>query len=155
MSIQITIIGLGQVGASIGLALAERKGEFLRVGHDRLPETAKKAERLGAVDKVVYNLHQAVEKADYVILAIPVDQIHETLKQIAPDLRSNTVLLDTSYAMSAVSQWVKELFPQGCCFATLAPSINPKYLEENGIGIEAAHAACSKKALSWSPRLLE
>jgi prephenate dehydrogenase len=147
MTIQITIIGLGQIGASLGLALGGSKEGTLRVGHDRSPEAAKKAEKIGAVDKVVFNLHQSVEKADYVILAIPVDQIQETLKHIAPDLKENTILLDTSYAMTAVSQWVKELFPVGCCFATLAPSLNPKYLEENKTGSAAAHADLFHKSV--------
>ena len=35
MSVQITIIGLGQVGSSIGLALAEQKS-IKRVGHDKI-----------------------------------------------------------------------------------------------------------------------
>ena len=34
MSVQITIIGTGQIGASIGLALGEQKDMFLRVGHE-------------------------------------------------------------------------------------------------------------------------
>ena len=40
MSVQITIIGLGQVGASIGLALAEQKS-IKRVGHDKNYQTAR------------------------------------------------------------------------------------------------------------------
>ena len=34
MTIQISIIGLGQIGASIGLALKDKKDLLLRVGHD-------------------------------------------------------------------------------------------------------------------------
>ena len=36
MTVQITIIGMGQIGASIGLALGEHKDLFMRVGHDNL-----------------------------------------------------------------------------------------------------------------------
>jgi predicted dinucleotide-binding enzyme len=35
MTIQITIIGTGQIGTSIGLALGAHKDLFLRVGHDK------------------------------------------------------------------------------------------------------------------------
>ena len=35
MPVQITIIGLGQIGASMGLALAAHKDAILRVGHDK------------------------------------------------------------------------------------------------------------------------
>jgi ketopantoate reductase len=35
MPLKITILGLGQVGASIGLALAKVKDQAVRVGNDR------------------------------------------------------------------------------------------------------------------------
>ena len=40
MTIQISIIGLGQIGASIGLALSEHKNLQI-VGHDKNLNTAK------------------------------------------------------------------------------------------------------------------
>ena len=46
MTIQVTIIGLGQVGASVGLALAEKTNQFLRVGNDISSEIARQAPRL-------------------------------------------------------------------------------------------------------------
>jgi len=47
MTIQITILGLGQVGGSIGLALAEHKENVKRVGHDKDPEIARAAMKAG------------------------------------------------------------------------------------------------------------
>ena len=35
MTVQISIIGTGQIGTSIGLALAEHQDMFYRVGHDK------------------------------------------------------------------------------------------------------------------------
>ena len=69
MSAQITIIGLGKIGTSIGLALADETDQLTRIGHDKSMETAKSAEKLGALDKVHLNLHASVENADIVILA--------------------------------------------------------------------------------------
>ena len=43
MSVQITLIGLGQIGASIGLALAEQKELLQRMGHDKDPSVARQA----------------------------------------------------------------------------------------------------------------
>ncbi len=96
MAIQITIIGLGQIGASIGLALAERKDSIERVGHDIDPGVAKQAQKLGAVDRIEYNLPRSVENADVVLLSIPVDQMRETLEIIAADLKEGCVVLDTA-----------------------------------------------------------
>ncbi len=47
MTIQITILGLGQVGTSIGLALAEKKDAIVRVGNDREPEDCQTRPKTG------------------------------------------------------------------------------------------------------------
>ncbi|MBI3739928.1 MAG: prephenate/arogenate dehydrogenase family protein, partial [Chloroflexi bacterium] len=47
MTAQITIIGLGQIGASIGMALGENKTTARRVGFDRDPAVANAALTLG------------------------------------------------------------------------------------------------------------
>ena len=71
MTVQITIIGLGQIGASIGLGLTKIKDQVTRIGNDRDPIIARQAEKMGAVDKISINLPSAVRNADLVILAVP------------------------------------------------------------------------------------
>ena len=41
MTVQITIIGLGQIGSSMGLALKANKVDVHIVGHDKEPQIAK------------------------------------------------------------------------------------------------------------------
>jgi prephenate dehydrogenase len=139
MAAQLTIIGLGQIGASAGLALADHSDKITRLGHDREPKIARRAQELGAVDKVFYNLPAAVENADLVLLALPFDQILDTLKIIAPCLRANTVVMDTSPVKSVVAGWMKEHLPDNCYYVGLTPAINPRYLTEEERGVEAAH----------------
>ncbi len=43
MTVQITIVGLGQIGASAGLALAAYKDQVATVGHDKSPQIAQRA----------------------------------------------------------------------------------------------------------------
>jgi prephenate dehydrogenase len=140
MTIQITIIGLGQIGASIGLALAERKEDIERVGHDRDPGVAKHALKLGVVDRIEFNLPRSVEKADVVLLTAPVDQIREILEVIALDLKEGCVVLDTAPVKEAVVLSAAELIPEDRHYVGLVPVINPKYLHETTSGLEAAHA---------------
>ena len=68
MATQITIIGLGQIGASMGLALGAYKENIFRVGHDKHMEGARAAQKKGAVDKVIVNLPASVEGAQIVVL---------------------------------------------------------------------------------------
>lgn len=147
MAIQISIIGLGQIGASIGLALQEQKGGLLRIGNDIQLAIARKAEKLGAVDRVEINLPKLVKDADLVILALPVDQIRETLEIIAQDLREGCVVMDTAPAKQTVMQWAVELLPPGRHYVGLAPVINPIYLNDTAFGLDAAHPDLFKDGL--------
>src|SRR5215211_8876438 len=112
MSVQITIVGLGQIGSSIGLALKAHEVNVHRVGHDKDPQAAKEALRLGAVDDVKYNLPASIREARIVILAVPLAEVRETLRVIAADLQEGTLVLDTAPAKATIAAWVKEILPQ-------------------------------------------
>jgi prephenate dehydrogenase len=147
MTVQITIIGTGQIGASIGLALGEHKDVFVRVGHDKDIRTANRAKDMGAFDRVDINLPNAVANASIVILALPLDQIRDTLKFIAPDLQEEAVVMDTAPVKSEVLQWAKELLPAKRYYIGLTPVLNPAYLDTPGSGVEAAHADLFKNGM--------
>jgi prephenate dehydrogenase len=141
MPVQVTIIGLGQIGASIGLALGKIKDQAVRIGNDRDPGVARQAERAGAVDKTMINLPSAVKDADIVVLAVPVDEIHETLEVIAPDLKPGVVVINTGIVQGPVFEWAKELLPgDDRYFASLTPTINPDYLMHTGSELTSPHA---------------
>jgi prephenate dehydrogenase len=140
MKIQITIVGMGQIGTSIGLALAENNDRVLRMGHDRDLRVARQAEKLGALDKVSSNLPAAVRDADIVVLSLPVDQIEETLKVIAQELKEGCVVMDTAPVKEVVAGWAKELLPEKRFYVGLTPVLNPIYLHTHDSGVNAAHA---------------
>jgi prephenate dehydrogenase len=147
VTINISILGLGQVGASLGLALKDHKDKIFRTGSDREPITAQRAQKIGAVDHIAYNLSAAVEKADVVIMALPVDQIRETLEFIGPLCRPGAVIIDTSPLKTAVATWAQDLLPEERYFISMTPTINPEYLEEAATGIDAVHADLFHKSL--------
>ncbi|NTU74653.1 MAG: prephenate dehydrogenase [Anaerolineaceae bacterium] len=147
MTIQFTIIGLGQIGASLGLALSDQKDKLTRVGHDSNPTNARAAEKIGAVDRTTLRLQSAVEEADIVVLALPVDEIHKTLEFIAPDLKEGCVVLDTSPVKVSSIKWAEELLPEGRYYVTFSPTINPDYLMEIPTGTEAAKADLFKNSV--------
>ena len=147
MGVELTLIGLDQIGASIGLALADKSLEINRCGHDANPDTASRAQKMGAVDQIQRNIHTAVEKADLVILAVPSDQVHETLELIRQDLQPNTVVMDTSTLKAQATAWAEELLPERQTFVSFTPMISAAYLEGTVIGIEAARADLFKDAV--------
>jgi prephenate dehydrogenase len=140
MTVKISIIGLGQIGASIGLALASNKDQVSTLGYDNSSEVTRQAQKMGAVENISRSLSSAVKGADVVVLALPVDQVYETLKSIAEDVREQGLVIDTAPVKLAVAAWAKELLPPGRHFIGLTPALNPLVLDETTTGIEAARA---------------
>jgi prephenate dehydrogenase len=147
MTVQITIVGLGQIGASIGLALKARNLDVRIVGHDKDAEAAKDAQKLGAVDEVKYNLPASVRDARIVILALPFAGIRETLEVIAVDLQEGSLVIDTAPSKESTAAWARELLPTGRYYVGLNPAINPAYLLGTDFGVKAARADLFDKGL--------
>jgi len=140
MTIQLTIIGLGQIGGSIGLALGEQGNNFQRTGTDIDGSVMAQARKIGAVEKTTANLYTAVENAEIIILALPLDQIEEMVKAIAPAIKSGAVVMDTAAVKAEIARWMVEILPGSCSYVGLTPVLNPRYLHSESFGIMAAKA---------------
>lgn len=110
---KITIIGLGLIGGSLGLALkaAGLSGVEI-VGHDRDHGAENTAKKMGAIDKGEHNLPRAVSDASLVIIATPVLAVREVMGQISPDLADGTVVTDTASTKADVMRWAEEILPR-------------------------------------------
>jgi len=133
--IQITIVGTGCIGTSIGLALRQSKQPLFIVGHDKEPDHASLARRMNAVDKTDWNLISACESADLIILAIPMSDIQATLQALAPHLKPGSVVTDTASLKAQVLEWAEALLPETVNFVGGDPVVTP-----SGSGPDAASA---------------
>jgi monofunctional chorismate mutase len=91
---RVALIGLGQIGGSIGLALAGG-GEWERVGFDRSVATARAARAAGAVDLIADSLTVACAGAELAVVAVPVDALPDVLARVAHALPKGAALVDT------------------------------------------------------------
>ncbi|MCS7050379.1 MAG: prephenate dehydrogenase/arogenate dehydrogenase family protein [Thermomicrobium sp.] len=115
---QITIVGLGLIGASIGLGLrrwaaesGSRAGSFRLVGFDLELLHQNEAKRIKAVDRTTWTLAEAVREADLIVVATPpgsVPEVFETIAEHAPD---GAVVTDTCSTKAAVMRWANEYLP--------------------------------------------
>ena len=97
----ISIIGLGLIGGSISLALKHRGHKPGRViGFDSNPGHGNVALRLGLVDELM-ELEQAVEAADLLIIAIPVDATLHVLPNVL-NMVKKQVVMDVGSAKSEI-----------------------------------------------------
>lgn len=147
MPVRITIIGLGQIGASFGLALAAHKDKVTTVGHDKEFSVERLAQKNGVVEKTNHNLPNSVEAANLVVLALPVHQVRETLGYIAQDLKKGTVVVDTTPVKAEVAKWAQEILPDGVHYVGLVPAIGPDYLHETKTGLDSAKADLFSKSI--------
>lgn len=94
MATEILIIGLQEVGASLGLALAQSELPLDISGYDKDKPTAKRAHEAGAFQRQVLDPRRAARGVDVVIrTATPADAT-DYLQELAPQLSGDTVMLD-------------------------------------------------------------
>ncbi len=121
---RITIVGLGFIGGSIGLALHQAEADFEIVGHDRERAVARKAKKTGAVDKTDWNLVSACEGADLIVIATPVGAIKDTLTAVGPYLKPGCLITDTASIKAQVIEWAEEILPEEVNFVGGNPIVS-------------------------------
>lgn len=109
----VTIIGLGLIGGSIGLALrrwSTENGNALYItGFDDDMDKQSRAKKMGAVDDTQWSLTNAVEKADLVVVATPVGSMREVFDNIGGKLKHGVIVTDTGSTKTDVLEWAKSL----------------------------------------------
>jgi prephenate dehydrogenase len=114
---RISIIGTGLIGTSVGLALAKREGrQYDIVGADRDRNFARTAKRLGAIDKEVGSLEEAVEGAGLVIIATPVVAARQILQDMGRYLTPGAVVTDVCSTKADIMRWAQEFLPETANF---------------------------------------
>ncbi len=109
---KLAIIGLGLIGGSLGLALQKSKSVNADiVGWDRDYDTAQRALKAGAVQKISAGPEDAVRGASLVIIATPILSIRKVFDEIAPHLQSGAVVTDTASTKGDILRWANELLP--------------------------------------------
>src|SRR5580698_5023667 len=105
---KITIIGVGLLGGSIGLAVKRRKLAREVAGYVRRAASLKDCEKAGAVDYATTDLLAAVSNSDLVILCTPLAQIRPLAQQFLPALKRGAIVTDVGSVKADV---VRELEP--------------------------------------------
>jgi len=103
---KITIVGVGLLGGSIGLAARQRKLAGEVAGYVRRAASLKDCETAGAVDYATTDLLAAVSNADLIILCTPLAQMRALAKQILPALKRGAIVTDVGSVKATV---VREL----------------------------------------------
>jgi prephenate dehydrogenase len=106
---KITIIGVGLLGGSIGLAVKRRKLARQTAGFLRRRVSLKDCERAGAVDFATTDLLAAVWDADLVVLCTPLAQMRPLVGRILPALKPGAIVTDVGSVKASVVRELESL----------------------------------------------
>lgn len=132
---RVTIIGLGLIGGSLGMALKRRRLAKIVVGYSRKRRTLRQAKRRGAIDVGTTNLRTAVREADLIVLATPVDAIVPFAQQAARHCRRGVILTDVGSTKSHVVRLLERSLPRTVLFVGGHPIAGS---EQRGVGAARA-----------------
>jgi prephenate dehydrogenase len=136
----IAIIGVGLIGGSMALALKETGFAQKIIGVEANATHAQKAVELELVNEIA-KLEEAVQKADVVILAIPVDAMEVVLPQVL-NLIEEQIVIEAGSTKTRIIETVKN-HPKRRNFVATHPMWGTEYS-----GPEAAvHGAFCDKAV--------
>ena len=106
---KVTIIGVGLLGGSIGLAVRRRRLAREVAGFVRRPASLKDCEKAGAVDYGTTDLLAAVSNADLVILCTPLSQMRLRVDEMLPALKRGAIVTDVGSVKAGVVRELESL----------------------------------------------
>jgi prephenate dehydrogenase len=144
-TINVSIIGLGRISASVGLALKrynarkDARQRFTVTGYDPLDAAVTAARNRGAVDATTRSALEAAANKDVLILALPYRDVQAAYRAIAAEVRAGTVILDLAPLKAPSQQWAAKYLKADTFAIGAAPVINSAYLFDGANDVE--HAA--------------
>jgi prephenate dehydrogenase len=105
---KVTLVGVGLLGGSLGLALRKRRLASKVDGYVRRTASITECEKIGAVDHATRDLNRAVEGADLIVLCTPLGQMWEITEKMLPFIKKGAIVTDVGSVKGSV---VEELEP--------------------------------------------
>ena len=128
---QLTILGVGLLGGSIGLAMRSRAPGVKIIGCSHRRETLEKALAIGAIDTIEMEPARAMKGSDLVILCTPVGIFEQLLKEIGPSLPAGAIVTDVGSTKRSIVQLAESLLPKGVDFVASHPIAGSDRIRRN------------------------
>jgi prephenate dehydrogenase len=99
---RVAVVGTGLIGGSVAMGLRSAAPNLRVTGFDHDDAALKEATRRGALTDAATSPAHAVEGADVVVVAVPVDRVGESCRELLPGLGDDAVVTDVGSAKSRV-----------------------------------------------------
>ncbi|NLX57952.1 MAG: prephenate dehydrogenase/arogenate dehydrogenase family protein [Phycisphaerae bacterium] len=118
---QVTIIGVGLLGGSLGMALRRLGAADTVVGVGYRDSTLRRAVQAGAIDRYTLSAAEGVAGAELVVLATSVGLFGRLMAEAAPALEAGCLVTDVGSTKRSVLEAVLPHVPPGCRFVGSHP----------------------------------
>jgi len=140
---QITLVGVGLLGGSLGLAARKRRLASRVIGFVRRQASVAECEQAGACDKAEVNLEAAVRGSDFIVFCTPLAQMRELAERMLPAIKREAVITDVGSVKGSVVTELEPLFARaGAYFVGSHPMAGAEKT-----GVSAANAELFQKAV--------
>jgi prephenate dehydrogenase len=140
---KITIVGVGLLGGSIGIAARKLRLAREIAGYVRRKKTIAECEKAGAMDYAIMDLLAAISNADLVILCTPLAQMRSLAEQFLPALKRGAIVTDVGSVKAGVVRELESLIAKsGAHFVGSHPMAGGEKT-----GVSAARADLFKNAV--------
>lgn len=110
---KVTIVGVGLIGGSIGMALKKNGLAKEVVGYSQKASSLDFAVKNNAIDVASHDLKKAVRDADLVVLSTPVNTIAKMLPSITNELRRGCVVTDVGSTKAGIVETAEKYITSG------------------------------------------
>jgi prephenate dehydrogenase len=117
----LTIVGVGLIGGSVGLAARRRRVAARVLGVARQQQTLDLARARGAIDAGFLDLAPAVKDADLIVFCTPVQLIAEQARSAAGHCKRGAVLTDAGSTKAPIVAALDGTLPAGVSFVGSHP----------------------------------
>jgi len=120
---RVAIVGVGFMGASLGLAI-KKKGlarQIVGIGHHE--ESLKEAQKAGAIDEGTVDFNKGIMGADLIVLATPVNTILDYIEILGKEQRRGCIITDLGSTKNMIVDRAEKVLHHSLLFVGSHPLV--------------------------------
>ena len=113
---KVTFIGFGLINSSLAHVFKLKTLAKETTAFSRSKETREKIKNLNIVDNVNDNIRESVKDSDLIVLGVPVGAMESIVSEIAPFLKSGTIITDVGSVKKHIIDSILPILPSDVYF---------------------------------------
>jgi prephenate dehydrogenase len=160
---KITIVGVGLIGGSFGLALKRVRPDITVCGIDIDENILIKGKKNGVIDCYTLSIKDGVKDADIIIIASSINKIIKIAEEIIPFMKSGSIITDVGSVKGTIVSTIEKMLPEDKYYVPGHPMAGSEkkgiegadtYLFENAAYILTPTPNTNKQALEIIKKLI-